>query len=141
MKRYSIQLDFPPSTNTFYRRHGHVMHLSAQGKAYKDKVEKQLNRELRGIKPLTGRLRVYFGLSRYDNRSYDISNFIKCVEDSLKGILYVDDSQVDRIIIDRLPVSKSGFVEIVVEQYKRIVRAKKKKTKATSNPWKHLRAA
>jgi Holliday junction resolvase RusA-like endonuclease len=98
--------------------------LSAEGRAYKEYVHKVLPSFLgKKYEPLKGRLKIYIGLSRYDKREYDIDNFVKGLLDALKGEVFVDDRQIDKLITERLPVTPGGYANILIE-YSRPYRKK-----------------
>jgi Holliday junction resolvase RusA-like endonuclease len=49
-------------------------------------------------------------------RDSDIDNRIKCVLDSLEGLLYVNDSQIDELVVRRLPIAKPGHCDVIVSE-------------------------
>ena len=59
--------------------------------------------------PLTCRLGLKLVLNVPDKRKRDISNCVKAVEDSLtKAGVWLDDSQIDRLIVERGVQTKGG---------------------------------
>lgn len=113
----TIRLDFPPSVNTYYRRAGHTMYLSKQGRQYIAAVRSQFA-AWRFHSPFKGRVAVCIELARKDRRSYDIQNYDKGLLDALEGVAYVNDSQIDRLEIRRLPVdeAKNGFADVTITE-------------------------
>lgn len=116
MSSYGLTLPFPPSTNTMYRRAGHIMHLSAAGKAFKQEVAQQIADTLGTVDKIQGRIGIQIELFRKDRTSYDIDNYAKSVIDSLKGALFEDDRQVDWLIVKRREVTPPGFCEVIVSE-------------------------
>lgn len=116
MSSYGLTLPFPPSSNTYYRRSGHTMHLSAAGVAFKKEVAKQIADTLGAVDKIEGRVGIQIELFRKDRRSYDIDNYIKSVVDSLKGVFFDDDRQVDWLIVKRREVTPPGFCEVIVSE-------------------------
>lgn len=54
-----------------------------------------------------------------DNKTRDIDNIVKpCLDALSKGGLILDDSQVDKLVVERLPVCKGGRIVIRVERKK-----------------------
>lgn len=99
-------LPFPISVNTYYRVHMNRVLLSQAGRKYKLDVQAALLEQ--GVRRVEGRLRVSLLLRRTDKRIFDIDNFQKSCLDSVKGILFEDDSQIDILHVKRGPVFKGG---------------------------------
>ena len=101
---YKFKLPFPPSVNTYYRRGGRVIYLSAKGRDYKKAVLATLKGLSLDGEALTGRLKVRLELSAPTKRKYDIDNRIKATLDALQSAGFiVDDEQIDVISVKRLP--------------------------------------
>lgn len=114
---YAVRLDFPPSVNTYWRRHGQITYLSKQARLYKRSVKDAIQDALGDVDAITGRVGVSVELARKDRRSYDIDNYLKGLIDSLKGIFFVDDAQVDLIHVKRLPVAPpDGYCDVIVSE-------------------------
>lgn len=126
MSEYSLTIDFPLSTNTYYTVSRGRKILSNKARAYKKLVQNQIIQQLgRNTKPLTGRLHIVLKFSRYDRRGYDLGNYEKIVTDCLSGVLIVDDSQFDHIELVRLPTSSNGYTDIFIRQIpKKLVSSK-----------------
>lgn len=116
MPSYLVRLDFPPSTNTYYRRAGHVMHISAAGKRFKQAAHQDIIEQLGQWEVLTCRVGIQIELSRGDKRSYDIDNYIKPVLDVLKLAVIEDDKQVDFIIVKRRPPEAPGCCDVIISE-------------------------
>jgi crossover junction endodeoxyribonuclease RusA len=114
----TITLPYPPSVNRYWRSvKGRVL-ISAEGRTYRDSAAIFAKSVLRGAKPLTVRLSVSIELSPPDRRRRDIDNVLKALLDSLtySGV-WLDDSQIDRLTIERLPVTAGGGVTVCIEPY------------------------
>ena len=83
----------PPSTNSLYPQakfHGRRF-MSLRGRLYKEKVEHIMNEVWKGP-PLAGKLMYHIDLYFPDCKVRDNANYEKCLVDSLKGVVFVDDS-------------------------------------------------
>lgn len=108
-----LTLPFPPSMNHYWRRCGHIMHISEAGKRFRKDVQAVV-----GLRPRTisGRVSVSVTVFAPDRRVRDIDNLLKPMLDALthSGI-WLDDGQVDDLRIVRGPVEKPGRVEVLIE--------------------------
>lgn len=107
----------PVSTNQIYRRHGHIMYMSRQGKQMKESYQWQAKTQCRGFKCVTEAfwitIRLYFG----DKRNRDIDNYNKILLDSLTGIVWEDDKQIQKMTIEKFIDLDNPRIEIEVESY------------------------
>lgn len=107
---------FPPSVNTVYTVMRNRKILSKKGREYKTKVKNLLESpESCHMGPIITQYTFYRG----DRRKYDISNFVKTVEDCLtEAKIWGDDSQVVEVHIYKGPIDKENpRVEVKVEFY------------------------
>lgn len=97
----------PVSTNSLYtgRRF-----LTKRGKENKESIALETMSEWRN-KPIDGNIHLKIGLFFPDARKRDIDN-IKGLIDSFTGILYNDDSQIDKLTITKEIDRKNPRVEI-----------------------------
>lgn len=117
MPSYAVRLEFPPSVNSYWRRAGHRIYLSPAGRKFKLDAWQDVHAALGEVEPLKGRLGVQIELVAPNKvRDSDIDNRIKCVLDSLEGILFENDSQIDRLIVQRLPIAKPGHCDVIVSE-------------------------
>jgi crossover junction endodeoxyribonuclease RusA len=132
-----LELPYPPSANRYWRsfknsKTGRVVHVvSEEAKSYKFQVA--LHAHVVGIKkPITGRVFINIVLSppepkdamkrkrldpeTWDNdvRCVDLDNTFKILCDSLRGVAYVDDKWIRRIVADRVEPSGDGYVLVHV---------------------------
>jgi Holliday junction resolvase RusA-like endonuclease len=102
----------PISVNKLYRGR---RFLTDEGEAIKADYYYQAREQYRG-KPLAKRLNLsletYFG----SKRIRDIDNIAKALIDSLKGLVWEDDSQIDELHIFRRYDKKNPRVEITIKE-------------------------
>ena len=99
----SIELPWPPSVNHYYRRTGGGrVFITAKG------VDYRMNTSLACLEhkhtfDKDVRLSVTIYAYPPDKRKRDLDNILKCLLDSLeKAQVFVDDSQIDELIIRRV---------------------------------------
>ena len=111
-----LTLPFPVSVNQYYRAilRGRICCsiLSKKGREYKQSVANHVSDHQK--KPTDQRVMCQIKLFPPDKRKRDIDNSLKSLLDSLTGIAWEDDSQIDCIAISREPVFKGGKVEIII---------------------------
>lgn len=116
----SLTIPFPPSANTYWRsviigKSPRVL-ISKKGREYrKDVANAVLIQRVRGV--LQGRLHVKVHAMPPDRRRRDIDNMLKASLDALthSGV-WLDDSQIDRIEIERGEVITGGALMIEVRE-------------------------
>ena len=114
-KPYRIELPWPPSVNTYWRRVGARTLLSRKGREYRQLVELAVL-IAGGRRNLRGRLSLFISATPPDHRKRDLDNVLKAPLDAMaKSGVYEDDSQIDQLIVWRLKPSKPGrlVIEIV----------------------------
>jgi len=114
--RYSIELSWPPSMNSYWLRSKHGMYLSKRGRDYKLESETKI----------MGKSGFYFGKARLsfcvkayqpDKRKRDLDNILKPLIDVFNKIVFDDDSQIDYISIERKhDGSKKGVVLVTITE-------------------------
>jgi crossover junction endodeoxyribonuclease RusA len=88
--------------NHYYRRHGHTIYVSSEGKQFRINAQAAVLEQLGLVKPLDGRLSVAITLRPRDKRRIDLDNRLKSTLDSLTHAgVWLDDSQIDRLTIER----------------------------------------
>jgi crossover junction endodeoxyribonuclease RusA len=114
----SVDLPVPPSVNNYYvRGYGRAVVVGKPGRAYRQAV-------VAALRPLglrvSGRLDVsivYCAGSESSKALKDLDNLLKCLLDSLTHAkLWADDSLIDRLLIERGPVTPPGFVSVMVRE-------------------------
>ncbi len=99
--------------NHIWRRVGFRTVISREGRRYRHAVCAAL--AAMGVRPMAGRLCVRVSVCPPDRRRRDLDNVGKALLDALEhGGAYRDDSQIDRLIFERGPVTPGGraLVEI-----------------------------
>jgi len=112
-----LELSYPPSVNHYWRRVGQRTLISKEGRLFRKRVLAMLSVHRR--EPLTGRLHVRVLACPPDRRRRDLDNITKALLDALEhGGVYENDSQIDRLVIERGDVVKGGkaIVEITEVQ-------------------------
>lgn len=112
-----LELPYPPSVNTYWRRVGPRTIISAKGRKYRETVN--------GIVKAAGAnvafdrdLKVTIEAYPPDARRRDIDNILKAILDSLGDAnVYVDDSQIIHLIAHkRDPLRPGGMIYVEIEE-------------------------
>ena len=111
----SLTLPYPPSVNTYWRRNGPRYFISKAGKAFRQAVSEECN-SVRGLQCMEGRLSMTVGLNPPDRRVRDVDSVCKALLDSMQGKVYVNDSQIDRLLIVRGGVRPPGVCTVLIEE-------------------------
>lgn len=89
----------PPSTNSMYKPFGGRFMVNVKARADKDAMAWEARSQYKGP-PLEGPLECEVELTWPTRRQHDVDN-IKSLLDSMKGILWVDDVQIERLLISK----------------------------------------
>lgn len=89
----------PPTTNSMYKPFGGRFHVNTKAKADKEAMAWEARSQYRGA-PLEGDLEVMVWLTWPTRRNHDVDN-IKSLLDSMKGILWIDDGQITRLVTEK----------------------------------------
>ena len=88
--------------------------ISREGRRYRRDVCAAL--AAMRVERMDGRLAVRVTVCPPDSRRRDLDNVQKALLDALaKGGAYRDDSQIDRLVVERGPVTPGGKVLVVIE--------------------------
>jgi crossover junction endodeoxyribonuclease RusA len=109
----TITLPYPISANRYWRNWRGRMVVSSEARAYKERVASLVRS--RGMVPITGEVELKIDLYRPQKRG-DVDNFLKVTIDALKGVAFVDDSQVQRIDIQRFDDKENPRVVVEVTE-------------------------
>jgi crossover junction endodeoxyribonuclease RusA len=114
---FQIAIPWPPTVNTYWRRHGNVIHLSQRGRSYGEQVARIVRADW-PYRQLTERLGVLIELWPPNRRVWDVDNRAKAVLDALtKARVWLDDSQVRELrIVDRVLIVKGGQCRVTIWQ-------------------------
>ncbi|MCZ8087115.1 MAG: RusA family crossover junction endodeoxyribonuclease [Brevundimonas sp.] len=78
--------------------------LTTQAKYYKPLVYEFMRKEWRGARPAWGDHEVEIVMEHVGDPPWmDLDNLAKALQDSIKGYLFHDDSQVARLVVERRP--------------------------------------
>jgi len=116
-KKYFFKLAVPPTINSrLFRPFGkRRMVLSDKHREYKEYV--QLICMQRRIKPLQGPVEVRIKWFKGDKRRSDIDNRWKALLDGFTGFAYADDSQIQKLVVEKIQMEKSAsMIEVEIEQ-------------------------
>ena len=117
-----LELPFPPSVNTYWRHPttGRLAgrHLiSEKGREYRQAVIAEAGRYQ--LPKMLGKLSVHIDAFPPDNRRRDLDNMMKGLLDGLVHAQVIeDDSQIDKLSIERGVVCKGGRVRVYVSEYR-----------------------
>jgi len=112
----NIFLPYPPSVNTYWGFKGSQRFLTAKARQFKkDVFAAFVLSEHEGFEAHRVSLTVY--LHAPDKRVRDIDNIAKPLLDALtQAGVFIDDSQVDRLMIVRKEKIKGGACRILIEK-------------------------
>ena len=110
----SVELPWPPSVNNYWRHTSRGHYISPEGKKFKRAVQIMLS----NYRPSESRISVLIEAYPPDRRGRDLDNIQKALLDSMQGLLFRDDSQIDDLRIVRREVVKHGRVVVHLEALK-----------------------
>lgn len=116
----TLTLPWPPSVNTYWRHlakgklAGRTL-ISEKGRAYRIAVAGEVLAQVRAA-ALTQRLAVRIDAYPPDQRKRDLDNIPKGLLDALTHAnVWLDDSQIDRLTIERHESVRNGRIDLTVE--------------------------
>lgn len=108
-----LTLPYPPSVNTYWGFHGHRRFLTTRAVQFKKQVAQEVS--LCPVRFADARLEVFITLNPPDKRTRDIDNVLKPTLDALVSAgLFLDDGQIDRLVIVRSNIIKGGSMRVGV---------------------------
>lgn len=110
-----LTLPYPPSGNHMWKHSRAGQHyLTQQAKAYYNLVAEVVRKSGHGGL-LTGKLHVECDIYPPDNRRRDIDNCFKVIGDACtKAGVWKDDTQINRLVLERMETVKHGLIAIRV---------------------------
>ncbi len=112
-----LVLPVPPSANAYWRVWQNRVLLSAAARSYKAAVKFRCMQNHDLPKPFEGPVVVSMVVYRA-RKAGDLDNFQKCLLDSIRGVAYLDDSQVVEIYARREDDKENPRVEVRIEEAK-----------------------
>lgn len=116
----TLHLPYPISVNTYYRTYRNIQTISKEGKAFKVKVQSSYSE----LHPLADSVMLKIIIHPKQNKNgaeskvlIDIDNSLKSILDSLIGIIYYDDKQVKRLVVDYGACIIGGGVTVVADYF------------------------
>lgn len=109
-------LPLPPSANSYQKWTGRKWVWTVRALTFKRDCSRLVPQVI--PKPLLGRIGVEIEYYAKDKRSRDLDNLLKCLCDSLQGLAYENDSQVDEIRIVRREIEPPGKLVVQIEELK-----------------------
>lgn len=111
-----LSLPYPPSMNHYWRRAGRIIHISSEGRKYRQRLGELLARE--HVDKMLGRLAVRIEVMPPDRRRRDIDNVQKPLLDALQhGGAYEDDCQIDWLLTERGERTPGGETRVNIESF------------------------
>ncbi len=106
----------PISTNNCYHNvRANMRILTSKARALKEDYSWQARTQFKG-KPFTGDLIIYIKIYFGTKRKYDWDNFHKLSQDSLNGIVWEDDSQIQEATVKKFYDKENPRIEINVAE-------------------------
>jgi len=105
-----LTLPYPPSVNNYWKSFRGRVVLGKDGRNFKASVKKIGA----GCEPIRGPVKVTVIAYRPRKRG-DLDNILKATLDSLIGVAFEDDSQVETIVARRLDDKNNPRAEVTVE--------------------------
>jgi len=112
----ALELPWPPSSNTYWRRNGARYFIAPPGIAYRQQVV-ILGRSYKDYFDKDKRISVIVEAYPPDRRRRDVDNIFKSLLDAMMWAkIYVDDSQIDKLFVERKDVEPPGRVIVTIEE-------------------------
>jgi len=105
-----IEMPYPPTVNNYYIHTRRGVILGSKGRAYHAKIACSC---LKMQNSFDKQDKIHLDIEVYppDRRKRDISNLLKCIEDSLQyAKVFQDDYQINSISIARKEIVKGGKI-------------------------------
>jgi len=115
MKTIKLTLPYPPTVNHYWGQLGSKKFLGKKGKEFRESVFLCVYAAQQGR--LDARLHMEVYLYPPDNRKRDVDNVLKPLLDALEHAgAYENDSQIDKLCITRMDVTKGGSCDVVITE-------------------------
>ena len=117
---HTITTNYPISTNRYYRTYRNINTISEEGRTFKNKV-KQAHLYLEPTADLVELNITIHPKQKKDGTAFtqiiDLDNGLKCILDSLIGLVYFDDKQVKRLHVDYGASRIGGATTVLVSKF------------------------
>jgi crossover junction endodeoxyribonuclease RusA len=115
MKTIKLTLPYPPTVNHYWGQVGSKKFLGKKGKEFRESVFLCVYSAQEGR--LNARLHMEVYLYPPDNRKRDVDNVLKPLLDALEHAgTYENDSQIDKLCVTRMEVTKGGYCDVVITE-------------------------
>lgn len=105
----------PPSVNGIWINKTKGRYKSPKGKEFEKLANLEIKSQYKG-KVLKNKLKTSISLYFKDKRKRDIDNYNKGILDAMTGIIYVDDSQIDKLSLSKKIGCGFNKIEIIIEE-------------------------
>ena len=127
MKDISFTIQGKPiSTNSCYRARViktknsgasmPVVYMTKEGKEYKRKAQEIIKQNCSG-EPTDKDLVAYIRLNFKDKRRRDIDNYNKILLDSMTGLIYIDDKQIQELHLYKKYGCENDSIDVTIMKY------------------------
>lgn len=115
MYKFELKLR-PPSVNTYWRKWKNRMVISDKGREFKKQASILLSNDFLEDNPYNVPLKMSIELYFKDERRRDIDNYCKGILDSMTGIIYEDDEQIQELNLKKFTGTGEDRILIKVEE-------------------------
>ena len=115
-ERIEFVLPYPPTVNTYWRRHGNTYFISEAGKRYRRDVALIVRQQWLKLN-LSGRLAIKIIAEPPDKRRRDLDNILKAPLDALTHAgVWQDDGQIVDLRITKQVSVKPGKLQVWIRE-------------------------
>jgi crossover junction endodeoxyribonuclease RusA len=110
-----LNLNYPPSVNTYWGFHGHRRYLTPKANQFKAHVSEQV---IETCTPKLGKARIEMTITLCppDKRIRDLDNNLKSLIDAVcQAGVFDDDEQIDVLMVQRGEIVKGGRAIVMIE--------------------------
>lgn len=101
----------PLSYYQFMHQNRYRKYISKQGKEWRKKVEGELIKVMKGKEIMKKNVEVNILLGFKDKRANDVDNFTKTILDCMSEIVFEDDRQITKLLIEKV-ISDEYYIKI-----------------------------
>lgn len=93
-----------------------IVYKTIPAKEYTSRLEDFILRKFPNFSPLKGDLQLSMVVHPGTARKEDVDNRVKCLLDSLEGVLFENDHQVKVLHVEMGEPISPGFVDIIIQE-------------------------